>query len=55
MRYVHGTDMSGGKCGDKMGDGMCHRGVTKWSRLLRVDGQKGDSFKANQGLVVMEE
>lgn len=55
MRYVHGPDMSGSKCGEKMCDGACHRGVTNWSALLRADGQEGDQFKAVQGLTVMEE
>lgn len=50
---MHGPDKSGNKCGEKICDGTCHRGMTKWSGFLRVDGQEGDQFKAVQGLAVM--
>ena len=55
MRYVHGPDKSGSKCGENICDSACHRGVTKWSGFLRVDGQGGDQFKAVEGSTVMEE
>ena len=50
---MHGPDKSGNKCGEKICDDTCHRGVTKWSGFIPVDGQEGDQFKAVQGLVVM--
>ena len=55
MRYVHGPDKTGSKCGEKICDDACHRGMTKWSGFLHGDGQEGDQFKAIKGLAVMEE
>ena len=55
MRYVHGPDKSGSKCGEKICDDACHWGMIKWSKFLHADEQEGDQFKAVQGLAVMEE
>ena len=53
MRYVHGPDKTGSKCGENICDSACHQGMTKWSGFLLVDGQEGDQFKEVQGLAVM--